>query len=150
MNVFFDTNVLLELLLEREHFDEAKNVADLVDRGKINGYISGLAFDTIIYVLDLCFKKKGMDKESRVLILRRTLNVLLGKFEVVGVSNEILRQAVADSNFDDIEDSCQRQFALYSNCEFIVSFNKKDFAGVKSPLSVMTPNEFCDYFSQIK
>ena len=59
MRVFFDTNVILEFLLERENFDDAKRVADMVDRGEIQALFSGLTFDTIIYVLDVFQEKRN-------------------------------------------------------------------------------------------
>lgn len=147
MRVFFDTNVILELLLERENFDEAKRVADLVDRGEIHAVISGLAIDTIIYVLDLCFKKKGMDKTTRMQTLRKTLNILLAKFEMAIVTNNILEQAINDNKFDDIEDSCQHQIAISAGCDCILTFNKKDFSF--SSLKVMSPKEFYDKISSL-
>ncbi len=71
----------------------------MVDRGEIKAFISGLAFDTIIYVLDMCFKKNGMSKSLREQTIRRTLNIILDKFIVVEISNDILRQAINDTNF---------------------------------------------------
>lgn len=143
MNVYFDTNILLEVLLKRERFEEAKKVTDLVDKGKIKGFISGISFDTIIYILDLCFKKKGMEKELRIETLRNTLNIILDKFNVVNISNEILKQAVSDKNFNDLEDSCQFHIALSANCDYLISFNDKDYK-LSSNMKVMTPSSFCD------
>lgn len=147
MRVFFDTNVILEFLLERENFDDAKRVADMVDRGEIQALFSGLTFDTITYVLDLCFKKKGMDKSTRIQTLRRTLNILLAKFDVALVTKDILMQALNDNKFEDIEDSCQHQIAFSAGCDCILTFNKKEF--VSSSLAVMPPKEFCDKVSSL-
>ena len=85
-----------------------------------------------------------MSKSLREQTIRRTLNIILDKFIVVEISNDILRQAINDTNFNDIEDSCQCHFALCSGCDCILTFNKKDFAS--SNIKVMRPKEFYNSF----
>jgi len=51
VNVLFDTNVILDVLLEREPFvDAASKLFALVDNGRITGSICATTVTTVFYV----------------------------------------------------------------------------------------------------
>ena len=50
--LFLDTNLMLDLLGEREPFyDTAAKIATLADKGKIKLIVSALSYSTIFYIL---------------------------------------------------------------------------------------------------
>jgi predicted nucleic acid-binding protein len=52
MRILIDTNLVLDLLLEREPFaDDASRLFQLIDRGQIDGYIAATTITNIFYIL---------------------------------------------------------------------------------------------------
>jgi hypothetical protein len=98
MNVFFDTNVLMDVLLQRHPFvDESREVWFLAERGKVVGLVSALSFPNIYYVA-----RKALGAEtalSMMSLLRDTLTA-------VPLDEQILNQAM-DAKFSDFEDAIQ-------------------------------------------
>jgi predicted nucleic acid-binding protein len=62
MNVFIDTNVLMDVLLERRPFVvESRKVWFLAERGKVTGLVSALSFPSIYYVV-----RKALEGDTAV------------------------------------------------------------------------------------
>jgi hypothetical protein len=62
MNVFTDTNVLMDLLLVRRPFvTESRKVWFLAERGKVRGLVSALSFPSIYYIIYITRKLGGID-----------------------------------------------------------------------------------------
>lgn len=58
MKVLFDTNVVLDHLLEREpHADNAERLLNLVDTGRIDGIICSTTATTIHYRMPSCMRR---------------------------------------------------------------------------------------------
>jgi predicted nucleic acid-binding protein len=134
--VFLDTNIVIDLLGEREQFYEhAAKIATLADRGEINIVVSALTYPITFYILSR-YENREIAKEK------------LRKFKIISetsnLTNNIVEKALA-SSFPDFEDSLQYYCALQSNCNFIITRNTSDFKN--SELPVMTPNEFFSRFS---
>ncbi len=50
--LFLDTNVVIDLLGEREPFyDSAAKIATLADKGRVNLTVSALTYSTVFYLL---------------------------------------------------------------------------------------------------
>lgn len=50
--LFIDTNVMLDLLGEREHFyDSIAKIATIADKGKVKLIVSALSYSTVFYLL---------------------------------------------------------------------------------------------------
>lgn len=129
--LFLDTNVLIDLLGEREPFYEsAAKIATLADKGKIQIYISALTYSTTCYLLAK-FENSEVVKEK------------IRKFKVIAetsdLTDKIVDKALA-SNFLDFEDSLQYYSALSVDCHIIITRNGKDFKGSEIP--VLTPDEY--------
>jgi len=131
MKLFWDTNVMLDLLGEREPFYlSAAKIATLADKRKLEVIVSALSFATVSYFLT---KFEGLKKTKDKL---RKFKVISGICEL----DELLIEKGLNSDFSDFEDSLQYFSALRTECDIIITRNGRDFR--KSQIPVMTPNEF--------
>lgn len=134
--LFLDTNVVVDLLGEREPFyDDAAKIATLADKGKIQLIVSALTYSTVYYLLSR-FEGKEAVKEKI-----RKLKVIA---ETADLTDNIIDKGLA-SNFTDFEDSLQYYCALNTECSILITRNGKDFK--ESDLPVLTPDE---YLSSLK
>ena len=129
--LFLDTNVVIDLLGEREPFYEsAAKIATLADKGKIQIFVSALTYSTTYYLLAR-FEDKEIVKEK------------IRKFKVIAETSDLTDKIVDKglaSKFLDFEDSLQYYCALTMDCKIIISRNGKDFK--ESDISVLTPDEY--------
>ena len=136
MNVFVDTNVLMDVLLDREPFvADSQQVWLLVERGKLRGLVSVLSFPNVYYVLR---KLSGAEQAARALTMLRDV------FGPVVCDQQILNQAI-DADFKDFEDAIQYFSALRADVDCIISRNPKHFPA--PDISVLTPREFLATYS---
>jgi predicted nucleic acid-binding protein len=130
VKVLFDTNVILDHLLEREpHVDVAERLLSLVDTGEIEGIICATTATTIHY---LASKTVGAAAAAD------HLRALLAIFNVACVDREVLRGAL-DTGFSDYEDAVLHEAARAAGAAAIVTRNGKDFS--RSSLPVFDPTE---------
>ncbi len=129
--LFLDTNVMLDLLGEREPFYEPiAKLATLVDAGTLEFSVSALSYATVNY-----FLAKFENRQAAVEKLRK-FNVLSS---IVGVDEVIIEKGL-NSTFADFEDALQYFCALKGNCHVLLTRNAKDFKA--STLPVMTATEY--------
>lgn len=129
--LFLDTNVVIDLLGEREPFyRHAAILASLADKGQLQLVTSSLSFVTTEYVL--C---QYEDKEVVLDKLRKFKTLT----EVATVDEPVIDKAL-HSGFNDFEDAVQYHSALKSICQIIITRNKKDFK--RSEIPVLSPEEF--------
>lgn len=130
MKVLFDTNVVLDHLLEREPYvDTAEQLLSLVDSGSIDGVICSTTATTIHYLA-----AKAVGTSAAMDYLRK----LLAIFDVACVDREVLLAAL-DSGFSDFEDAVLHEAACRVGAAAIVTRNGKDFT--RSKLPVFDPAE---------
>jgi len=129
--LFLDTNVVIDLLGEREPFYEsAAKIATLADKGKIQIFVSALTYSTTYYLLAR-FEDKEIVKEK------------IRKFKVIAETSDLTDKIVDKglaSKFLDFEDSLQYYCALTMDCKIIITRNGKDFK--ESDIPVLTPDEY--------
>lgn len=129
--LFIDTNVMLDLLGEREPFyNSIAKIATLADNRKITMIVSALSYATVSYFLTK-FENTEKAKDK------------LRKFKVISEIcdlDELIIEKGLNSNFSDFEDSLQYFSALKSDCKILITRNEKDFK--KSQIPVMTANEY--------
>ena len=105
--IFVDTNVLLDVLLEREGFyHDALKIWAAAEEGKVEAHIAAISVNNIHYVV------KRLKSETTAMIAVR---IVLRIFTVVPVDSEILSRA-ADFHDKDYEDDIQFQCALRAKC----------------------------------
>lgn len=129
--LFLDTNVVLDLLGEREPFYEsAAKIASLADTGKIELIVSALTYSTVFYLLS--------KHENQSLVKEK-----IRKFKVIAQTSDltdtILNKGLS-SNFSDFEDALQYYCALDSASSILVTRNGKDFK--ESDIPVLAPDEY--------
>jgi predicted nucleic acid-binding protein len=131
MNVFFDTNVLMDVLLERRPFvAESRKVWFLAERGRISGLVSALSFPNTYYIVR---KELGADTASSMMAMLRDT------FTAAPLDEQILNQAI-DAKFADFEDAIQYFSALRAGAECLLTRNVGHFPD--SGLRVFSPEEF--------
>lgn len=131
MKILFDTNVILDVFLERHPFFEASSqVLGLAEQDKIEGWIGGTTVTTIHYLL----AKALTPQKAEVYI-----NELLKIFHITSINRVVLADALT-CNFRDYEDAVLYQTALHANLDAILTRNQKDFQ--HSSLPVFSPKEF--------
>lgn len=128
--VLFDTNVVLDLLLDREpHSIAAARLVSAVEHGRLGGFLCATAVTTIDYLVSRELGRSGA---------RRAIETLLRIFEVAGVTRAVLESAL-DLDFDDYEDAVAHEAARSVEADGIVTRNVRDFAGAS--LAVYSPEE---------
>lgn len=131
MKVLFDTNVLLDVLLEREpHVGVATKLIALVDNDRIEGVICATAVTTLYYI-----GAKDLGSGTA----RDHLRTLLSLFKVASVDGDVLRRALEDGGFQDFEDAVVHEAAHAAGAGAIVTRNTGDFA--KAAIPVFDPHE---------
>lgn len=127
---FIDTNVILDLVANREPFvKEAELLFKLADEKKVRLYCSAISFNNIYYIVK---------KVSNHTTAKKTLNLLRNQVYIIDLDKNILFQAI-DSDFKDYEDAIQYFSSLTnSTIECIVTRNPKDFKLAQS--QVITPD----------
>lgn len=131
MKVLFDTNVILDVFLERTpFFDASSKTVALAEQGKIDGWLCGTTVTTIYYLLAKALSRK--DAENYV-------GEILKIFHIAAITNTVLKGAI-ESDFTDYEDAVIHQSALHSNLDAILTSNQRDYR--KSDLPVYSPVEF--------
>ena len=130
MKVFVDTNVLLDVLQQREpHVQASVLVWKACKDSKIEGVVSALTFANIIYIL-----RKDMTP-SRVCDILDRLSLIFS-FEDFTVQD---MKRAAEMEWGDYEDAIQCVQAERVRAQYIVTRNLQDFAKSKTP--ALTPQE---------
>lgn len=144
MKVLVDSNVILEVILQREQVDVAKRSLSLLSVGKHEAYLTVGGFYGMLYTVDNYLRKvMELKKPNRIDALRSIMKQVLNKFQVAEHDHDSLLRSIDDKAFYDLEDSCQYQAALKEGCTLLVTFNKNDFnVSDDAPVKVMTPQEF--------
>ena len=135
MKVLLDTNVILDLLLDREPFSAAASLLlAKAERGEIAGFACATTITTIYY---LAAKMLGAK------IASSHVQSLLSLLSVAPVNKLVLENAVA-SKFRDFEDAVLHEAALLAGVQHIVTRNAADFKN--SLIPIHEPEEFLHAF----
>jgi predicted nucleic acid-binding protein len=131
VRILLDTNVVLDVALDRQPFYQAAaRILDASDFDRIHLFITASSATDLYYVLR---KEKG--REVGLRFIKRILECV----DACNVDERILMAALA-SGFLDFEDAVQNASAIDNQIEIIVTRNKADYA--TSPLTILTPDEF--------
>lgn len=130
MKVLFDTNVVLDVMLDRDPFVEpTSQLMTLIENGKISGLLCATTVTTIHY---LSTKVMGTVKAQN------KIKDLLMLFEIAAVNRSVIEDALV-VKFSDFEDAVLYQAARHAGVEAIVT---KDLKGFKrSILPIYSPDE---------
>lgn len=139
MKVLFDTNIILDVLLDRKPFSEdAALLMSKVERSEITGFLGATTITTIHY---LASKVLGSE------LALKHIHSILSLFEIAPVNRIVLANAL-EAQFTDFEDAVLYEAACHIGAEYIITRNISDFK--KSKLPVFTPGEFMNMLLAIK
>jgi len=131
LRVFIDTNVLLDVLAEREAFYvDAMRVWTLSESGQIDAHVAAISFSNCYYIVRRHAGRRSAEKAVRL---------LRDVFKPVDMTVQILNQAI-DAGFADFEDAVQFHSAVRARAECVITRNPDHFP--RTPLSVLSPAEF--------
>ena len=129
MTVFVDTNILIDLLCERESFvQSARMLFAYGYSGRLTLVLSSLSLVNAVYIA----RKYGY------VDVRERLDDITEFVEVVDLRKEVAKRALT-CEWKDYEDAVQYMSAIKENAYCIVTRNKKDFG--KSVIPVYTIEE---------
>ena len=131
MKILLDTNVVLDVLLEREpHYSASSEVFIFSSKNDIKLFITSSIVTDLFYIISKVLSKKKA---------KNFLTNLLEIIDVCGVNKSTIMKSMK-SDFEDLEDAVQYYAATEENIDIIITRNKKDYN--LSEITVLTPDEF--------
>jgi len=131
MKVMIDTNIVLDLLLNRKPFvNDAVVLFAQAEKNRIKAYITANAVTDIVYILRKAYSLAD---------IKEHLQKMFAYINVAGITSSDINNAL---NLDtpDFEDALLMQCARRHNIDIIVTRNEKDF--VNSPVKCININEW--------
>ena len=129
--IFVDTNILLDVLLEREgYYYDALKIWANAENGNVGACIAAISLNNIHYVM------RKLKSETTAMI---AVKILLRIFKVIPVDADILGLAV-DFHDKDFEDDIQLQCALKAKCSQLFTRNPNHYD--HSAIAVVPPSSF--------
>jgi predicted nucleic acid-binding protein len=125
VKILIDTNVVLDLLLERDPFvEDAIALFEKIERGNLEGYIAATTITNIFYIIR---KTEGRE------VALAAINRLLIGLRFCAVDKQTVEAALS-FGLKDFEDSIQLACATLNQLDGIVTRDHKDFIGHNSPI----------------
>ncbi len=130
MRVLFDTNIILDLFLDRAPFaDDAAELWQANADGRLEGFVSAITPVNLFYIA-----RRLRDRS----VAFQVVGEVLAAMSVCHVDQTTLKTALT-LPFRDYEDAVQHASAAGNGLDVIVTRNIKDFTG--ATLSVFSPTE---------
>lgn len=130
MRVLFDTNIILDVLLNRKKFVElSANIVGMVESNNIDGYLCATTITTLDYLIS-----KAINRKQAKIEIKKLLTI----FRIAEVNSIVLELSV-NSKFGDFEDAVQYYSGECCEVDGLVTRNTKDYKNTKLP--IYTPSE---------
>jgi predicted nucleic acid-binding protein len=130
VKILIDTNIILDLILERQPFVEnAVLIFEQIERGNLAGYIAATTITNIFYII-----RKIEGREVALAAIHR----LLVGLQFCAVDRQTIETALS-LGLKDFEDSVQLVCATLDQLDAIVTRDPKDFSS--SNLPIYSPTE---------
>ena len=137
MKLLIDTNVVLDVLLQREPFCRtAAEVLNLAQRDDVREYVSASAITDIYYIANKQLKDRAA--------VRNLLERLLKIVSVAAISEQEIRNAL-NLTWADFEDSVQYSVALLNEMDGIVTRNPDDYQ--EAHMRIWLPEQTLELFA---
>lgn len=127
MKIFVDTNIFLDILLQREEANNSTIVLNTIKEGLYEGVI----LDVTLLNIDYIAKKQSAN-------VKEFLRLINQSFSVVGADNECIEEAL-NLEHSDFEDALQFVCAKHAKCSFIITHDKDFYHGA---IKCMSAKEF--------
>ena len=122
MKVLIDTNIIMDVLANREGFAEpASQLFKLCEVGQVQGFVYALSIANIAYIM-----RKELDRSQ----IEDVIGKLSAIVTIADMKAEDLKKAAA-LPIRDYEDALQCICASRIKADFIITRNLKDFQGSK-------------------
>jgi predicted nucleic acid-binding protein len=132
MDVLIDTNVILDVLLQRiQYASDSTRVLVLSERGLIDGFVSASSVTDIFYIV-----RKALGSANLAIASLRKLTTMVN---VASVSSDHIDEAL-NLGWNDFEDSIQYVVGKSIGAEYIITRNKLDFRAAQ--IKIISPEEF--------
>lgn len=136
--VFLDTNILMDLLLQRHGYEDSAQILQAGEDGRLDLYCSILTMANLAFILR---------KTVTPAVLDASMMQIQSLVTVLPMDNDQLTEALR-MHGKDFEDILQAVCARKAGCDVIITHNSKDYhiTGGKamSLPPVMSPAEFLD------
>ena len=137
MRVLFDTNVVLDVLLDRKPFrDTAAQLVARVERKELIGFLGATTLTTIYYIV-----AKASGRETA----RSAVRDLIGFFQVAAVDRSVLSAAI-ESPIKDFEDAVLIEASDMEAVDAVVTRDPDGFQD--SRLQLFSPQQLEAVLSQ--
>ena len=117
MKIFIDTNVFLDVILNRENVQASTQILNSCNQKIFDGYVADISLLNIDYIASKQTKE-----------IRAFLQIINDSFSVVGADNKVFELAFNIDN-KDLEDTIQYVCASMQKCDVIVSNDKGFYRG---------------------
>jgi len=130
VKLLFDTNVILDVLLDRTpHAQGSSRAMGIVEVGQATGYLGATTITTIHY---LASKAVGAE------LAFKSIEQLLAIMEIAAVNRSVLEDALG-LGFSGYEDAVLHEAARHAGVDAIVTRDPRGFS--KASLPVLSPTE---------
>jgi predicted nucleic acid-binding protein len=131
MRLLFDTNIILDIALNREpHYKDSADIFKKIDNKSIFGFITATTITDIYYIA-----KKERGHIETIDFIANLIQIV----DIVGIDREIIINSLT-SQFSDFEDAIQSIASTFNNIDFIITRNIKDFSN--SEIKAVSPTDF--------
>ena len=128
MRVLIDSDVILDVLAEREPFhSDSAVVWALVEAERAEGVVSALTFSNVFYIA-----RKAFGAQTALAGVRKVADV----FDIATVDDAVVKDAIA-SGLPDFEDALQAFAGQRAGATHVVTRDAHGFVG--APLIVIAP-----------
>jgi len=117
MKIFVDTNIFLDVLLQREEANNSTVVLNAIKEGLYSGVVLDITLLNIDYVA-----------RKQLVTIKDFLRLINQSFSVVGADNERMEEALSLEH-SDFEDTLQFVCAKHTKCDLIVTNDKRFYQG---------------------
>ena len=126
--LLIDTNVVLDILLDRQpHVEASAAIWSVIEAGKAAGFIAAHAVTTVYYLAQRELGANGA---------RRVVDAILRVLVVAAVDGSVIQDALAVP-LADFEDAVTVSAVHSAGCDYIVTRNLKDYR--RSHVPCLTP-----------
>ena len=134
ISVFFDTNIMIDVIGRREQFCKPSlQILSLADRGLVRLYVSAMSYATASFILG---------KYNKELDILGEFSKFMKITTATPIDSGTVEKSI-HSEFKDFEDAMQYFSAKGEHIDYLITRNKKDFSA--SDIPVLEPQEFIDF-----
>lgn len=137
MKVLIDTNIIMDVLADREGFSESASlIFKLCEIGRIQGVVYALSIANIAYIM-----RKELNRSQ----IEEVISKLASIFTIADMKGDDLKKAAVQP-MADFEDALQSVCASRLKADFIITRNLKDFKNSK--VMAIKPDELIERMSE--